>query len=285
MQLLDGKLVAADTLDKVQHEVKKMKEANINPKLVVILVGDDPASKVYVGSKEKRCKEVGIVSEKISMPETTTTEEIIAKVNELNEDASVSGILVQLPLPKHIEEPLVIRAIDPNKDVDGFGAYNIGKMFLSKDFEVLVPCTPKGIIKILDYYDIELEGMNAVVIGRSNIVGKPMATMMLNRSATVTTCHSRTKDLKKHTLNADLVVAAVGKPKFLTADMIKNEAVVVDVGIHRIDGKLVGDVDFDDVKEKASYMTPVPGGVGPMTVACLMENVVLAAKKQNNLIG
>lgn len=282
--LLDGRVVSDSLLTEVTKEVAALKSRGILPKLVVLVVGENPASQVYVRKKEEACAKVGIVSERVAMPETVSQEELLAKIDALNKDASVTGMIVQLPLPKHIEEPKVIKAIDPYKDVDGFHAYNVGKMFLSKDFEDLSPCTPKGIIKILEFYKIDVSGMDAVVIGKSNIVGKPMTMMLLNRGATVTTCHSRTKNLSKFTKDADLIVVAVGKPNLLTADMVKEGAIVVDVGMNRLeDGKLVGDVDFEGLKDKVSAMTPVPGGVGPMTVACLLESTVTAAKKQASL--
>jgi len=205
---------------------------------------------------------------------------VIDLIHELNQRDDVHGILVQLPLPSHVYVPQVIKAIDPYKDVDGFQAYNLGKMFLSEEFMDLSPCTPKGVLKILDHYNIDVKGMDATVVGHSNVVGKPMSTMLLNRNATVTTCHIDTKDLKSHTIGADLLVVAVGKPGLVTADMVKDGAIVIDVGINKLaDGKLVGDVDFENVSKKASYITPVPGGVGPMTVACLMENTLMAYKK------
>ena len=283
-QVLDGRAVSDSLLAEVSAEIEMLKVKGISPKLVVIVVGEDPASQVYVGKKEEACKKVGMLSERVAMPATTTQAELLAKIDELNKDASVTGMIVQLPLPEGMDAPVVIKAIDPYKDVDGFHAYNVGKMFLSKDFEDLAPCTPKGITKILDFYKIDVKGMDCVVIGRSNIVGKPMMAMLLNRDATVTCCHSRTKNLLKYTKDADLVVVAVGKPKFLTADMVKEGAIVIDVGIHRgEDGKLCGDADLESMKEKVSAYTPVPGGVGPMTVACLLMNTVTAAKKQGKL--
>ncbi|MFA4814795.1 MAG: bifunctional 5,10-methylenetetrahydrofolate dehydrogenase/5,10-methenyltetrahydrofolate cyclohydrolase [Candidatus Gracilibacteria bacterium] len=284
VQVLDGRAVSDSLLTEVTKEVAALKDQGISPKLVVVVVGEDPASQVYVGKKEEACKKVGMLSERVALPAKTTQAELLKKIDELNKDASVTGMIVQLPLPDHIEAPLIIKAIDPYKDVDGFHAYNVGKMFLSKDFEDLAPCTPKGITKILDFYKIDVAGMDAVVIGRSNIVGKPTAVMLLNRDATVTCCHSRTKNLLKYTREADLVVVAVGKAKFLTADMVKAGAIVIDVGMHRgEDGKLCGDADLEGMKNKVSAYTPVPGGVGPMTVACLLMNTVTAAKKQAKL--
>lgn len=280
MAILDGKLVAATLLDGVRRDVAALTSLGVTPKLVVIQVGDDAASKVYVGQKLKRCGEVGIASEHAVFPDTVTTEELVQKIYSLNEDTAVHGILVQLPLPKQVDTPLVIKAISPAKDVDGFTAYNVGKMFIDQSFEHLAPCTPRGVIHILMYYKIPILGAEAVVVGASNIVGKPLAAMLLNRRATVTVCHSKTRDLASHTKRADILCVAVGKPGLITADMVKDGAVVVDVGMNRLpDGTLCGDVDFEAVSAKASFITPVPGGVGPMTVACLMENVVIAAKR------
>ncbi len=283
MELLDGKLVAQELYTKLLGDVQALKAKDIQPKLVIILVGDDPASQSYIRSKTKASEKLGIESELITYkPEEIDTPRLIAKINELNNDDSVNGILVQLPLPDHIYEPEIIKTISPVKDVDGFTAYNIGKMFLSTDFEELAPCTPLGIIRMLEHYNIDVAGKEAVVVGRSNIVGKPAGVMLLNRGATVTVCHSKTKDLKFHTSRADILVVAVGKSKLITADMVKEGAVVIDVGMNRNEaGKLEGDVDFENVKNKASYITPVPGGCGLMTVACLMENVVKATIKQN----
>ena len=282
--LLDGRSVSDSLLTEVKQEIDVLKSKGISPKLVVFVVGENPASQVYVRKKQEACEKVGILSERVAFPESVTQAELLAKIEELNKDASVSGMIVQLPLPAHIEEPLVIKAINPYKDVDGFHAYNIGKMFLNKDFEDMAPCTPKGVIKLLDFYKIDVSGMDAVVIGKSNIVGKPMSVMLLNRGATVTICHSRTKNLLKYTADADLIVVAVGKAGFLKAEMVKEGAVVVDVGINRLEsGKIVGDADFEGLEPKVSAITPVPGGVGPMTVACLLQNTVTAAKKQANL--
>lgn len=283
MEILDGRKVANSCLDIVTEEVRKLLEIGISPKLAVIFVGDNPASASYVRQKEKACLKTGILYEHVALPESATTDQVISKINELDARADIHGILVQLPLPKQIDTPLVIRAIQPSKDVDGFHAYNIGKMTISTEFESLVPCTPKGVIRLLEAYNIPIEGKEAVVVGHSNIVGKPMSTMLLNRNATVTTCHKSTRDLAFHTRRADILVVAVGKPNLITADMVKEGAVVIDVGINRVKDKLVGDVDFDGVSKKASYLTPVPGGCGPMTVACLIENVIEAAKRLHNL--
>jgi len=279
MNLMDGKLVAETIYSRLQGEVAVLKEKGVHPKLMIILVGDDPASLSYIRSKRKAAEKTGIISELITYkPEDIDTEGLINKIHELNDDATVHGILVQVPLPKHIETPKVMKAIDPKKDVDGFTAYNLGKMFLSVDFEDLVPCTPLGVIRLLEYYKIPIAGKEAVMVGASNLVGKPMGIMLLNRKATVTICNSKTLDLAAQTKKADILVVAVGKIGLITADMVKDGAVVVDVGINRnAEGKIVGDVDFENVSKKASYITPVPGGCGLMTVASLMENVYQAA--------
>ena len=284
MHLLDGKKVSKEILLKLENEVNVLKMNNISPKLAVILVGKDPASLSYISQKQQACSETGIEWEQFDYEEDITTDNLTQKIQELNDDDSIHGILVQLPLPKHIYTPDVIKAIEPMKDVDGFTAYNLGKMFLGKDFEYLVPCTPIGVMRLLEYYEIPIEGREVVVVGHSNIVGKPLSTMFLNRNATVTTCHVYTKDLAFHTSRADILCVAVGKPNLIKGDMIKEGAVVVDIGVSRLQGgKLQGDVDFESVSKKASYLTPVPGGAGPMTVACLMENTVRAAKRLNNL--
>lgn len=271
--------------DNLAKEVNALRvHDNIHPKLVVILVGKNPASLSYIKQKQKACVKTGINWEQFDYEESVTTDELISKIDSLNQDETVHGILVQLPLPKHINVPLVIRAIDPKKDVDGFTAYNLGKMFLSTEFEDLAPCTPLGVIKMLEYYKIPIKGQDVVVVGHSNIVGKPLSTMFLNRNATVTTCHIDTKDLASHTIKADILCVGVGKMNLIKADMVKDGAVVIDIGTNRTDdGKLHGDVDFDNVSKKASFITPVPGGAGPMTVACLMLNTIRAAKRINNL--
>ena len=283
MAILDGRKVSKETLLSLRSDVNRMKLDHIHPKLGVILVGKSPASLAYIRQKQKACDTTEIEWEQFDYDEDVTTDELIAKIEELNSDESFHGVLVQLPLPKHIFTPQVFKAIDPKKDVDGFTAYNLGKMFLSTDFEDLAPCTPMGVIRMLEYYEVPFEGQEAVVVGHSNIVGKPLSTMLLNRNATVTTCHVFTKDLAEHTRRADILFVGVGKPGLITADMVKDDVVVVDIGINRLDnGKLVGDADFDAISKKAKYITPVPGGVGPMTVACLMENVVKAAKIIHN---
>lgn len=275
--IIDGKSIAEEIRTSIKERVSKMKEAmNINPSLTVILVGDNPASQVYVRNKERACIEVGIDSNIIRMSEKTSEQELLDTIKKLNEDRSVHGILVQLPLPEQINEDKIIAAIDPNKDVDGFHPINRGKLFAGE--KSLEPCTPMGIIRLLDHIGYEIEGKNAVIIGRSNIVGKPVALMLLKRNATVTIVHTRTKDIKSITQTADILVVAVGRAKIVDSSYIKEGAVVIDVGINRLDGKLCGDVDFDDVKDKAGYITPVPRGVGPMTIAMLLENTLTAAE-------
>ena len=277
--LMDGKAVSAKVKEEVAVEVKALGEKGITSKLAVVIVGDDPASRVYVNNKKKACEACGIISEEYALPAETTNDELLKLVDELNNRADVNGILVQLPLPKGLDEKAVISAIRADKDVDAFHASNVGKIMIGEyDF---LPCTPAGVMEILHHYDCNPEGKNCVVIGRSNIVGKPMAMLLLHDNGTVTITHSRTLNLKKITKEADILVAAVGKPKFVKADMVKPGAVVIDVGIHRMDdGKLCGDVDFDQVRDKASMITPVPGGVGPMTIAMLMKNTLKATKLQ-----
>lgn len=280
--VLDGRLVSSSLLAGIKRKVAGLKKKRITPRLVILFVGDNPSSLSYIRQKEKAAEYVGIEHRVKRLPASATAAQLVSSIQKLNKDERVHGILVQMPLPPHIQAPLVIRAIDPQKDVDGFQAYNLGKMFLSREFEKFVPCTPKGIIKLLDYYKISLAGKEVVIIGRSNIVGKPLAVMLINRDATVTVCHSRTRDLAFHTKRADILVAAVGRPAMVKTSMVKKGAVVIDVGITKVENDLVGDVDFPNVRRKAAWITPVPGGVGPMTVACLMENVVLAAKHNNH---
>ena len=278
-EIINGKLVSAEVRKNISEEVKSfIAESGITPGLAVILVGNNPASAVYVRNKHKACLEVGMNSFEITMPEETTEDELLAKIDELNLDPKVHGILVQLPLPKHISEDKVINRISPEKDVDAFHPANVGKIVAGKyDF---IPCTPAGIMELLHYYNVEISGKECVVIGRSNIVGKPMSLLLLAENGTVTICHSRTKDLTEVSKRADILVVAIGKPKFVTADMVKEGAVVVDVGINRLDdGKLCGDVDYEAVEPIASMITPVPGGVGPMTITMLMKNTLTAAKK------
>ena len=277
MKILDGKAVSLKVKESVKVRADELKKFGVEPTLAVVLVGEDKASQTYVRAKEKACNEYGIKSVAHRLSENTTQAELLALINVLNLDDSIHGILVQLPLPKHIDTNTVLATIDPAKDVDGFHAVNVGKLVSGLDG--FVPCTPLGVMEILKEYGIDVAGLNAVVIGRSNIVGKPMANLLLNASATVTVTHSKTKNLKEICKNADLIVAAIGKPFFLKADMVKDGAVVVDVGINRLDdGRLVGDVDFEEVAPKCSYITPVPGGVGPMTIAMLLNNTILAAQ-------
>lgn len=277
--IIDGKAIS----QKIRSEVKAateilIKEKGVTPGLAVVLVGDNPASKVYVGSKEKACVEMGFYSEKHVLPVTASQDELLKLIDKLNKDKNIHGILVQLPLPKQINEDLVLEAISPGKDVDGFHPYNVGRLAVGKP--LFQPCTPYGMMKMLEYSNISVEGKHAVIIGRSNIVGKPIALMLLQKSATVTICHSKTKDLKAEVKRADIVVAAIGKPEFVTGDMLKEGAVVLDVGINRLEsGKLVGDVDFASAEKVASAITPVPGGVGPMTIAMLMYNTLESAKR------
>ena len=280
--LIDGKTVSAAVKENVRLEVEQLKNQGVEACLAVIIVGCDPASRVYVNNKKKACELTGIRSEEYALPEETTQQELLSLIDRLNAVEKVNGILCQLPLPKHIDDNTVIERIDPKKDVDMFSCVNVGKMWVGDG--VFLPCTPAGVMELLSYYNIDLCSKNCVVVGRSNIVGKPMACLLLEKNATVTVCHSRTKNLGEICRSADVIVAAVGKAKFITADMVKDGAVVVDVGINRNEnGKLCGDVDFENVKEKASYITPVPGGCGPMTIAMLMKNTVAAVKLQNNL--
>lgn len=278
-EIINGKELARDIRLKLKDEVIELKNADINPKLAVIMVGDDKASKIYVKNKSKACEDVGIEYEEHILPANTKMEGLLELIENLNNDTTIHGILVQSPLPETLDANEAFKTILPKKDVDGFNPINIGKLSLNQD--CFVSCTPYGIIKMLDHYNIPIEGANAVIIGRSNIVGRPLAKCLLNRNATVTVCHSKTKNLKEITQQADILIAAIGKPKFVTEDMVKEGATVIDVGINRMDnGKLVGDTDFEKLKNKVAYITPVPGGVGPMTIAMLMHNVVKAAKQQ-----
>lgn len=281
-KIIDGKVISASVKKRVQDAVSDLKQKGVTVGLAVIIVGEDPASKVYVSNKKKACEALGIISEEYALPESTTNEELLALINELNRKPSINGILCQLPLPKHLDEKLIINSIDPNKDVDAFHPFNVGKIMIG-DFHFL-PCTPAGVMEMLEYEGIDVTGKNCVVIGRSNIVGKPMNMLLLHKNGTVTVCHSKTKNLAEICKKADILVAAVGRPNFVTADMVKPNAVVIDVGINRVDGKLCGDVDFENVSKIASAITPVPGGVGPMTIAMLMQNTLTAAKIQNGLI-
>ena len=276
-QLLDGKTMSNELREKLALRVVALKERGVTPGLAVILVGEDPASQIYVKNKGLGCAQVGIHSETIRLQETATQQELEAQIDRLNADAAIHGILVQLPLPAGLDETAALARIAPEKDVDGFHILNAGKLFTGQ--EGVVACTPKGAMEMIRRTGISLAGKEAVVIGRSNIVGKPMAMLLLQQHATVTLCHSRTQNLAEHTRRADILVAAVGKPRFITADMVKPGAVVIDVGINRVDGKVVGDVDFDAVKEVASWITPVPGGVGRMTITMLLENTIEAAER------
>ncbi len=283
MQIIDGKKVSANVKERVRLECERfVKEHGVTPGLAVVIVGDDPASRVYVNNKKKACELVGFKSEEYALPAETTQEELLSLVDTLNNKDDINGILVQLPLPKHLDDKSVIERISPKKDVDAFHAVNVGKIMLGEyDF---LPCTPAGVMEMLHQYEIPVEGKECVVIGRSNIVGKPMGMLLLHENGTVTICHSRTKNLKEVCQRADILVAAVGRAKFVTADMVKDGAVVIDVGMNRDEnGKLCGDVDFENVKDKCSYITPVPGGVGPMTIATLMKNTIKACKIQNNI--
>lgn len=278
-QIIDGKQIAQQLRKQLETEVINLTNAGVKPGLAVILVGNNPASRTYVKNKQKSCEAIGIESILIELPEDVSEEDLLEHIEKLNKYEKIHGILVQLPLPNHISEKKVIESISPEKDVDGFHPINVGKMMTKQ--ETFLPCTPFGIMQLLKYTGIDVEGKHAVVIGRSNIVGKPMGQLLLNENATVTYCHSRTKDLASFTKNADILVVAIGKPKMITADYVKDGAVVIDVGMNRDEnGKLCGDVDFDSVKEKAGWITPVPGGVGPMTITMLLYNTVQSAKKQ-----
>jgi methylenetetrahydrofolate dehydrogenase (NADP+)/methenyltetrahydrofolate cyclohydrolase len=277
-QIINGKEIAESVRQEISKEVQQLREKNIVPGLAVILVGDNQASQTYVRNKQKACEDLGMHSVLIKKPAELSQEELIQSITELNQDDSIHGILVQLPLPGHIQEKAIIEAISPEKDVDGFHPINIGRMMTGQD--AFLPCTPYGVMVMLEYIDYDLEGKHVVIVGRSNIVGKPAGQLFLNANATVTYCHSRTKDLAYYTKQADVVVAAVGKRDTITSDHIKEGAIVIDVGMNRNDeGKLCGDVAFDEVKNKASYITPVPKGVGPMTITMLMKNTVKSAQK------
>ncbi|MBT3921549.1 MAG: bifunctional methylenetetrahydrofolate dehydrogenase/methenyltetrahydrofolate cyclohydrolase FolD [Nitrospina sp.] len=275
MVLIDGKKVSAEIRNRLMRETEELKRKTGRvPGLATVLVGDDPASAVYVRNKNKICQEIGFQSFGKNLPAETSEKELLELINELNENDEVNGILVQLPLPEHIDSEKILLAIDPKKDVDGFHPINVGKLSIGN--ALLTPCTPTGIIVLLDYYGIEISGKHAVVLGRSNIVGKPVANLLLQRHATVTICHSKTTNLEQVTGQAEILIAAVGRPNFVTSAMVKQGATVIDVGINRVDGKLTGDVDFESVSKKAGFITPVPGGVGPMTIALLMENTLKA---------
>lgn len=275
MNLIYGKEVARSIEEKLKNEVEALKRNEERlPKLVVILVGDDPASHSYVGGKEKACARVGFLSSVIRLDKNESTQSVLDQIKRLNQDTSVDGILVQLPLPKHMNTAAVLEALNPSKDVDGLHPINVAKLYANEDG--FVPCTPKGIMTLLDETKINVQGLNAVVIGRSALVGRPIAQLLLNQNATVTVCHSKTKDIKHYTQNADLIVCAIGKPNFIDETYLRNQAIIIDVGINRVGDRLVGDVDFESVKDRCSYLTPVPGGVGPMTIASLLENTFKA---------
>ena len=281
--IIDGKALAKKIRENLKIECEELKQKDIKSKLAVIMVGDDSASKLYVKNKNKACEDVGIEYEEYLLGLETTQKELIYLIEKLNKDKSVNAILLQSPIPSNLNINEAFTTISPEKDVDGFNTLNVGKLVLNQD--TFVPCTPYGIMKIFEEYNIDLSGKNVVILGRSNIVGKPLIHCCLNKNATVITCHSKTQNIKEITIKADILISAIGKANFVTADMVKENAVVIDVGINRLEnGKITGDVDFDNVKEKASYITPVPGGVGPMTIAMLMNNVIKATKRQNGII-
>ncbi|MCK5293923.1 MAG: bifunctional methylenetetrahydrofolate dehydrogenase/methenyltetrahydrofolate cyclohydrolase FolD [Arcobacteraceae bacterium] len=279
MTILDGKKLSHKIRENVKLEVQKLQKNNITPGLAVILVGSDPASAAYVNMKSKACKEAGIYSMVHEMPESISQENILEIIEMMNNNSNIDGILVQLPLPKHVDTTAILEAINPNKDVDGFHPYNVGRVVAGLDG--FIPATPYGVMKLLEEYDINPKGKNVCIVGASNIVGKPMATLMLNANATVEICHIFTDDLKKHTLNADIICVGVGIVNLIKDDMVKDDVIIIDIGINRLEsGKLTGDVDFNAVSQKCSYITPVPGGVGPMTIAMLLENTVTSAKNR-----
>ena len=279
-KIIDGNVISAKVKDDVKKEVEKLKKKGITPCLAVIIVGSDPASRVYVNNKKKACEYTGMKSLEFALPEETSQEELLNLIDKLNEDKQVNGILCQLPLPKSIDEETVLNKISPEKDVDAFHPLNVGHIMIGD--AKLLPCTPAGVVEMLEYSGIDPTGKSCAVIGRSNIVGKPMAMLMIQRNATVTICHSKTKNLSEITRNSDIIISSAGKKNLITADMVKDGAVVIDVSINRDEnGKLCGDVDYENVKEKASYITPVPGGVGPMTISVLMKNTLMATKTQN----
>lgn len=282
-EIIDGKLISKSVKDKIAAEVKVLKKSGVTPGLAVIIVGENPASQIYVRNKQRACEEVGFESFKYELPENTTQDELLELVKKLNDDDRVNGILCQLPLPEHIDESTVINNISPKKDVDAFHPENVGRIMIG-DYSFL-PCTPAGVMELIASTGTDISGKECVVVGRSNIVGKPMAMLLLHKSGTVTVCHSKTQDLKSECQRADILVAAVGVPKLITGDMVKEGAVLIDVGMNRDEnGKLCGDIDFDSCKDKASHITPVPGGVGPMTIAMLMANTLTAAKEQNGIV-
>lgn len=277
-KIIDGKKISDGILNSIKSKIKNLKET---PGLALVLVGDNPASEIYVNFKEKTCKEVGFYCERFNLDKNVSEIDLLKLIEDLNQKSSIHGILVQLPLPKHIEESLITNSILPNKDVDGFTSVSLGNLLSGN--AVLVPATARAVLHLIEYTGISIDGKNAVVVGRSNIVGKPVAMMLLEKNATVTICHSKTKSLAEHTKKADILVAAVGKPKLITKEMVKENAVVIDVGINRLNGNIVGDVDFDNVKEIAGFITPVPKGVGPMTVAMLLDNTLRAMELSRKL--
>ena len=281
--IIDGKELAKKIRANLKIECEELKKKNINSKLTVIMVGEDPASKVYVRNKSRACEDVGIKYEEYLLDSKITQKELIELIEKLNNDKTINGILLQSPIPSNLDINEAFRTISPQKDVDGFNPLNVGKLVLNQD--TFVSCTPYGIMKMFEEYDIDLTGKNVVILGRSNIVGKPLIHCCLNKNATVTSCHSKTQNIAQKAKEADVLISAIGKANFVTADMVKDGAVVIDVGINRLDnGKITGDVDFESVKEKASYITPVPGGVGPMTIAMLMNNVIKATRRQNGMV-
>ncbi len=281
--IIDGKELAKKIRANLKIECEELKKKNINSKLAVIMVGEDPASKVYVRNKSRACEDVGIKYEEYLLDSKITQKELIELIEKLNNDKTINGILLQSPIPSNLDINEAFRTISPEKDVDGFNPINVGKLVLNQD--TFVSCTPYGIMKMFEEYDIDLTGKNVVILGRSNIVGKPLIHCCLNKNATVTSCHSKTQNIAQKAKEADVLISAIGKANFVTADMVKDGAVVIDVGINRLDnGKITGDVDFESVKEKASYITPVPGGVGPMTIAMLMNNVIKATRRQNGMV-
>lgn len=281
--IIDGKELAKKIRANLKIECEELKKKNINSKLAVIMVGEDPASKVYVRNKSRACEDVGIKYEEYLLDSKITQKELIELIEKLNNDKTINGILLQSPIPSNLDINEAFRTISPEKDVDGFNPVNVGKLVLNQD--TFVSCTPYGIMKMFEEYNIDLTGKNVVILGRSNIVGKPLIHCCLNKNATVTSCHSKTQNLAQKAKEADVLISAIGKANFVTADMVKENAVVIDVGINRLDnGKITGDVDFESVKEKASYITPVPGGVGPMTIAMLMNNGIKATRRQNGMV-
>ncbi len=279
MQILDGKMLSLKIKEKVKEDIKTLKNSGITPGLAVVIVGDDPASHTYVKMKERACEEVGIYSIVHKMPNDISQDKIIETIEMMNKNPNIDGILIQLPLPKHIDTQKILQSVSAKKDVDGFHPFNVGKLSLKLD--TFIPCTPLGVMNILKEYKIDPKGLDACVVGASDIVGKPMANLLLNAYATVDICHIHTKDLKEHTKRADLLIVGVGKPNLITEDMVKDKAVVIDIGTNRLEsGKLVGDVDFENVSKKCSYITPVPGGVGPMTIAMLLENSIKATRSR-----